>query len=102
MLQGGVDMSHVMWREFDGVGREARNGVYFLERGFGVRGGLGMMDRGATAISQLRPGEVDWDAIFGREGARWFHTGGIMARSAKARRSWCARRWRRRGGMGRW
>ncbi len=78
VLQGGVDMSHVIWREFDGVGREARNGVYFLERGFGVRGGLGMMDRGATAIAQLRPGEVDWDTIFGREGARWFHTGGIM------------------------
>lgn len=79
MLQGGVDLSHLIWREFDGVGREARNGVYFLERGFGVRGGLGMMDRGATAISQLKPGDVDWDAIFAGEGVRWFHTGGVMA-----------------------
>ena len=78
MLQGGVNLSHVIWREFDGIGRAARNGVYFLERGLGVRGGLGMMDRGATAISQLRPGDVDWDDIFGREGVRWFHTGGIM------------------------
>ncbi len=78
MLQGGVDLSHVIWREFDGIGRAARNGVYFLERGFGVRGGLGMMDRGATAIAQLRRGEVDWDGIFGHEGVRWFHTGGIM------------------------
>lgn len=78
MLQGGVDLSHVLWREFDGIGREARNGVYFLERGFGVRGGLGMMDRGATAVSQLRPGDVDWDALFGGEGVRWFHTGGIV------------------------
>jgi 2-dehydro-3-deoxygluconokinase len=77
MLQGGVDLSHLMWRAFDGVGRESRNGVYFLERGFGVRGGLGMMDRGATAISQLKPGDVDWDAIFGA-GVRWFHTGGVM------------------------
>ncbi len=78
MLQGGVDLSHLIWRPFDGVGREARNGVYFLERGFGVRGAMGMMDRGATAISQLRPGEVDWDAVFGA-GVRWFHTGGVMA-----------------------
>ncbi len=79
MLQGGVDLSHLIWREFDGVGREARNGIYFLERGFGVRGGMGMMDRGATAISQLKPGEVNWDAIFTGEGVRWFHTGGVMA-----------------------
>ena len=79
MLQGGVDLSHVVWSEFDGIGRAARNGVYFLERGFGVRGGLGMMDRGQTAISQLQPGEIDWDEIFAQEGARWFHTGGVMA-----------------------
>jgi 2-dehydro-3-deoxygluconokinase len=79
MLQGGVDQSHVLWREFDGVGRTARNGIYFLERGFGVRGGMGMMDRGLTAISQLKPGDIDWDEIFGDEGVRWFHTGGVMA-----------------------
>ena len=78
MLQGGVDLSHVIWREYDGIGREARNGVYFLERGFGVRGGMGMMDRGMTAVSQLKPGDVDWDELFGREGVRWFHTGGIV------------------------
>jgi 2-dehydro-3-deoxygluconokinase len=79
ILQGGVDTSHVHWSAFDGVGREARNGIYFLERGFGVRPGLGMMDRGHTAISQLTPGTIDWDAVFGGEGVRWFHTGGIMA-----------------------
>jgi 2-dehydro-3-deoxygluconokinase len=79
MLQGGVDLSHVKWRNFDGVGRTVRNGIYFLERGFGVRGSLGMMDRGATAISQLKPGDVDWDEIFQDKGVRWFHTGGVMA-----------------------
>ena len=79
MLQGGVDLSHVIWRAFDGVGREARNGVYFLERGFGVRGGMGMMDRGMAAIAQMKPGDVDWNGLFGREGVQWFHTGGIMA-----------------------
>jgi 2-dehydro-3-deoxygluconokinase len=78
MLQGGVDLSHLRWVPYDGVGRAARNGVYFLERGFGVRGGLGMMDRGHTPISQLKPGEVDWDALFA-EGVRWFHTGGVMS-----------------------
>ena len=79
ILQGGVDTSHVHWHPFDGVGRDARNGVYFLERGFGVRPGLGTMDRGHTAISQLKPGTIDWDAIFDGEGVRVFHTGGIMA-----------------------
>ncbi len=79
MLQGGVDTSHLAWKPFDGIGRAARNGIYFLERGFGVRAGLGTMDRGHTAVSQMRPGDVDWDTIFGVEGVRWFHTGGIMA-----------------------
>ncbi len=79
MLQGGVDTTHVQWRPFDGIGTEARNGIYFLERGFGVRGGLGMMDRGHTAVSQIKPGDIDWDHIFGEQGVRWFHTGGIMA-----------------------
>ncbi len=79
ILQGGVDVSHVQWCAFDGVGQVARNGMYFLERGFGVRHGLGMMDRGHTAVSQMKPGDLDWDRIFGEEGVRWFHTGGIMA-----------------------
>jgi 2-dehydro-3-deoxygluconokinase len=78
MLQGGVDVSHVLWREYDGIGQEARNGIYFLERGFGVRSALGSMDRGHTAISQLRPDDIDWERIFGEEGVRWFHTGGIL------------------------
>lgn len=78
ILQGGVDPSLIRWLPFDGLGRAARNGMYFLERGFGVRGGLGTMDRGHTAISQMLPGEVDWDGIFSA-GVRWFHTGGIMA-----------------------
>jgi 2-dehydro-3-deoxygluconokinase len=78
ILQGGVDTSLIHWTTFDGIGRAARNGVYFLERGFGVRGGVGMMDRGHTPISQMQPGEMDWDAMFA-QGVRWFHTGGVMA-----------------------
>jgi len=79
MLAGAVDLSHVLWRPFDGVGRAARNGLNFAERGFGVRPALGCSDRGDTAASQLRPGDVDWAALFGTEGVRWFHTGGIFA-----------------------
>jgi 2-dehydro-3-deoxygluconokinase len=78
MLQGGVDLSHLQWVPYDGVGRTVRNGLNFTERGFGVRAALGCSDRGHTAISQLKPGMIDWEEIFGREGARWFHTGGIF------------------------
>ncbi len=78
MLQGGVDQSHVSWAKYDGVGRTTRNGLNFTERGFGVRAALGCSDRGHTAVSQLKPGQIDWDAIFGKEGSRWFHTGGIF------------------------
>ncbi len=79
MNQGGVDQSYVRWVPYDGVGRAVRNGLNFTERGFGVRAALGCSDRGHTAIAQLRPGEIDWARIFGRDGARWFHTGGIFA-----------------------
>ena len=79
LLQGGVDLSHLRWVPYDGVGRTVRNGLNFTERGFGVRGAIGVSDRGHTAVSQLRPGDVDWDTIFGTEGARWFHCGGIFA-----------------------
>src|SRR5215469_12842049 len=60
------------------VGRLVRNGLNFTERGFGVRAALGCSDRGNTAVSQLKPGDIDWEKIFGEEGARWFHTGGIF------------------------
>jgi 2-dehydro-3-deoxygluconokinase len=79
ILQGGVDMSHVRWVKYDGVGRRARNGLNFTERGFGVRAAKGCSDRGHTAASQLQPGDVDWKKIFRDEGVRWFHCGGIFA-----------------------
>jgi 2-dehydro-3-deoxygluconokinase len=79
VLQGGVDTSLVRWVASDGVGRTVRNGLNFTERGFGVRGALGVSDRGNTAASLLRPGDVDWEHLFGTLGVRWFHTGGIFA-----------------------
>src|SRR5882724_7099379 len=78
IYQGGVDQSLVRWVEHDGVGRAARNGLNFTERGFGVRAALGSYDRGHTAVSQLKPGDIDWDQIFSKDGVRWFHTGGIF------------------------
>jgi 2-dehydro-3-deoxygluconokinase len=78
MLQGGVSLKYVRWLPYDGVGRTVRNGLNFTERGFGVRAALGCSDRGHTAVSQLKPGEVDWQQIFSEDGARWFHTGGIF------------------------
>jgi 2-dehydro-3-deoxygluconokinase len=78
IFQGGVDQSYLRWVKYDGVGREVRNGLNFTERGFGVRAALGCSDRGHTAVAQLRPGDIDWEQIFGHDGARWFHTGGIF------------------------
>jgi 2-dehydro-3-deoxygluconokinase len=79
ILQGGVATDFLRWREDDGIGRTVRNGLNFTERGFGIRGAVGVPDRGNTAASQLKPGDFDWDGIFGRLGVRWFHTGGIFA-----------------------
>src|SRR6266851_9616383 len=78
LYQGGVDQSLMRWVEHDGVGRAARNGLNFTERGFGVRAALGSYDRGHTAVSNLKPGDIDWEQIFAKQGARWFHTGGIF------------------------
>lgn len=79
ILTGGVDVSHLKWVPFDGLGRASRVGLNFTERGYGIRPALGTSDRGYTAASQLRPGDLDWDGLFGNEGVRWFHTGGIFA-----------------------
>src|ERR1700680_794407 len=78
MLQGGGDPSQVVWTECEGVGRTTRNGLNFAERGFGVRSALGCSDRGNTAVSQLKPGQIDWAGTFGKEGWGWFDTGGIF------------------------
>ncbi|MGB6479724.1 MAG: sugar kinase [Candidatus Sulfotelmatobacter sp.] len=78
MLQGGVSQKYVRWVPYDGVGRTVRNGLNFTERGFGLRAPLGCSDRGHTAVSQLKPGEIDWEQIFRKDGTRWFHTGGLF------------------------
>ena len=79
IMQGGVCTDLLQWRADDGIGRSVRNGLNFTERGFGIRGAVGVPDRGNTAASQLKPGDVDWEHLFGKLGVRWFHTGGIFA-----------------------
>ena len=79
IMQGGVATDFIQWRADDGIGRSVRNGLNFTERGFGIRGAVGVPDRGNTAAAQLKPGDVDWEHLFGRLGVRWFHTGGIFA-----------------------
>ncbi len=79
ILQGGVDLSHVRWVPYDGIGRTVRNGLNFTERGFGVRGAVGCSDRGNSAASQMQSGQIDWDHLFGEIGVRWLHTGGIFS-----------------------
>ena len=79
ILQGGVDTRFIRWVDYDGIGRSVRNGLNFVERGYGIRGAKSCSDRGNTAISQLKPGDIDWDEIFGKYGVRHFHTGGIFA-----------------------
>ncbi|MEY3205962.1 MAG: hypothetical protein RLZZ21_2293 [Planctomycetota bacterium] len=79
IMQGGVCTDFIQWRADDGIGRSVRNGLNFTERGFGIRGAVGVPDRGNTAASQLKPGDIDWNHLFGTLGVRWFHTGGIFA-----------------------
>jgi 2-dehydro-3-deoxygluconokinase len=78
ILQGGVQPVHLLWRAYDGIGQDVRNGINFTERGFGVRSAVGCSDRANSAASQLKPGDVDWEAVFAA-GVRWFHTGGVFA-----------------------
>lgn len=79
ILQGGVDTSQVLWRDHDGIGRNTRMGLNFTERGFGLRAALGLSDRANSAAAQIRSDEFDWAALFGPDGTRWLHTGGIFA-----------------------
>jgi len=83
MLQGGVNLEYVKWVPFDGIGRKVRVGLNFTEKGFGVRAAKGCSDRGHSAASQLKKGDIDWEKIFGQDGIRWFRTGGIFAALSK-------------------
>ncbi|MDZ7260761.1 MAG: sugar kinase [candidate division KSB1 bacterium] len=74
----GMDISEVVWVPYDGVGRADRIGLNFTEVGIGVRASVTLYDRGHSAASHMKPGEVNWKRIFKDRGVRWFHTGGIF------------------------
>jgi 2-dehydro-3-deoxygluconokinase len=74
----GMDTSEVAWVPYDGVGRTDRIGINFTEIGIGVRASTSIYDRGNTAVSHMKPGDIDWKKIFSKKKARWFHTGGIF------------------------
>lgn len=60
----GMDTREVIMVPYDGVGKKDRIGLNFTEVGTGVRGSVTMYDRGHSAASHLKPGEVDWKRIF--------------------------------------
>jgi 2-dehydro-3-deoxygluconokinase len=67
--EAGVSTEHVVWTPEDRVG------VYFLEFGAAPRASSVLYDRKGAAIANIRPGMVDWPAVFA--GVRWFHVTGI-------------------------
>jgi 2-dehydro-3-deoxygluconokinase len=63
--------------EHDGVTGPNIAAVY-SDRGHGVRAPVVFYNRANEAAARLRPGDVDWSAVFAG-GVRWFHSGGIFA-----------------------
>ena len=72
----GVTPFYKMFKH-DGV-RGPNMATVYSDRGFGIRGPIVFYNRCNEAAAQLKPGDFDWDDIFGR-GVRWFHSGGIFA-----------------------
>lgn len=70
----GVDMSGVILVPFDGMGR-VRNGLCFLEVGIGPRASKQIYDRGHSAISLIKHGDIEWGKVLSQ--TKWFHTTGI-------------------------
>jgi 2-dehydro-3-deoxygluconokinase len=67
--QAGVDTSNLVWSA------DGRMGLYFLEFGAAPRASSVVYDRAQSAISLVKPGEINWEKVF--QGAKWFHTSGI-------------------------
>jgi len=65
----GLDTSYIVWSDED------RMGLYFVEYGASPRASKVLYDRANSAISRIKPGEIDWSRVL--SGARLFHTSGI-------------------------
>ena len=70
----GVDMSNVVVDPYDKIGK-VRNGICFIEMGIGPRPSYQMYDRGHSAVSLIKPGDIDWEKVLD---TRWFHSTGII------------------------
>lgn len=84
MREAGLDTSHIVWFTPGGSGPYAtdnkgglHNGISFTWAGKGVMPSVTEYYRAHTAIRELGPTDVAWDTLFGADGVRWFHTGGI-------------------------
>ena len=83
LRETGGNTSHIIWFDTGGKGKYTtdakgtlHNGVHFTWSGKGVLPSVTEYYRAHTPIRELKPGDVNWDPLFG-EGVRWFHTGGI-------------------------
>lgn len=82
----GVDVSYVVERKYDGVGKKDRIGLNFTEVGVSKRASVTLYDRGHSATAGIKPGEINWKKLFGQDGVRWFHTGGIFSALSESTR----------------
>jgi 2-dehydro-3-deoxygluconokinase len=82
----GVDVSHVVERKYDGVGKNDRIGLNFTEVGVSKRGSVTLYDRGHSATAGMQPGDVNWKKLFNEDGVRWLHTGGIFSALSESTR----------------
>src|SRR3984957_2338805 len=74
----GMDVSYVVERKYDGVGKKDRIGLDFTEVGVAKRGSASLYDRGHTANAGMKPGDVNWEKLFKEDGVRWIHPGGVF------------------------
>src|SRR5437763_2085452 len=82
----GMDVSYVVERKYDGVGKKDRIGLNFTEVGVAKRGSVTLYDRGHTATAGMKPGDVNWNKLFKEDGVRWLHTGGIYSALSESTR----------------
>ena len=82
--EAGVDTSHILWFSTSGKGKYATdkkgtlmNGINATFRGKGVIPSKTEYYRAHTPVREVGAGDYELDTLFGREGVRWAHTGGI-------------------------
>jgi len=68
LRQFGMNLDHVRQNGF-------RLGIYFVETGASQRPSIFLYNRKGSSITELRPGDFNWDEIFA--GKDWFHFTGI-------------------------